>query len=165
MKERKTAGQERRHGSRAPGFTLVELVVTLTLTGLLATVVGMALVPALEGFLQARRAAATAQGAQLAMTRMVREFVQTQSNTVSVVNNRAVTFTSRHGPGDAGLEPHTISWDGEAGNALLLDGTPLAADVQEFHVACGSGAGPIDVRLRLGGAANVAYEVRVFPRN
>ncbi len=62
--------------ARPGGFTLIELVVTLILVGIMATVGGFGIVQAIQGYMLTRDNAELSQKAQLAMTRINREIVE-----------------------------------------------------------------------------------------
>lgn len=61
---------------RQRGFTLIEVIVVLTLVGLLAAMSGFGLVTVARGYLMASENAAVTQKAQLAMTRLGREIME-----------------------------------------------------------------------------------------
>lgn len=56
------------------GFTLIEMIVTLILVGIMAVVAGMGIVAATKGFLFAKDNSANSQKANLALSRLNREF-------------------------------------------------------------------------------------------
>ncbi len=58
------------------GFTLIEIMVTLVIVGILATVAGTGLVAGINGYLSAKENDAMAQKAQLAMARLSRELTE-----------------------------------------------------------------------------------------
>lgn len=60
-------------GRTQSGFTLIEMIASLALLGLLAAIFGMGLVSAVESYDFSRANAQVAQKSQMAMTRMVRE--------------------------------------------------------------------------------------------
>ena len=76
------------------GFTLIEMIASLAIVGILAAIAGLGLVQITEGFLLSRAGAESAQKAQLAMTRMVKEF--TTITDVSSGSSNSVTFDSFH---------------------------------------------------------------------
>lgn len=58
--------------NRQKGFTLIEIIVTLIVVGILASIAGMGIVPATRSYLFSRDASAMAQKAQAAYARMGR---------------------------------------------------------------------------------------------
>jgi prepilin-type N-terminal cleavage/methylation domain-containing protein len=58
------------------GFTLIEMVVTLVLVGILAALGGMGIVQAVQGYITVKENSAITQKAQLAMSRITREIVE-----------------------------------------------------------------------------------------
>jgi len=58
------------------GFTLIEIMVTLVIVGILATVAGTALVAGINGYMSAKENDAMAQKSQLAMARLSRELTE-----------------------------------------------------------------------------------------
>ncbi|HQP25955.1 MAG TPA: type II secretion system protein, partial [Smithellaceae bacterium] len=58
------------------GFTLLEVIVTLILVGILAAIGGMGIVQAVKGYMMVRQNSVTTQKAQLAMSRITRELVE-----------------------------------------------------------------------------------------
>ena len=157
------------------GFTLVEIIVSLILVGVIAALAGTALVPFLEGYFVAKDNAEITQKAQVAMARMVKEF--TLITAVSAGSNTSISFTSQHA---GGPENHTISWAGSAGDPLLLDNDTLTDAVDNFQLTyiyyTGGGtevsentwtvnSQGIQISLRMTGAAGLQYRARVFPRN
>jgi len=104
---------------RSSGFTLIEMVASLALVGILAAIAGIGLVQLTEGYLLSRSGAERAQKAQLAMMRMVKEF-----NTIVDVpagSSRSIRFDSYHA--DEALDTtrsFSLAWNGTAGDPLLL---------------------------------------------
>lgn len=164
-----------KHLINQKGFTLVEIIVSLILVGVIAAVAGMALVPFLDRYFVAKDMADVTQKAQIALARMSKEF--TVITAVSSGNNTSVSFTSQH---SGGAENHTISWAGSAGNPVLLDSDTLTDDVNNFQLVyvyyTGGGSEvventwtanskAIEARLTMAGATNLQHRVRIFPRN
>ncbi len=63
------------HGHRA-GFTLIEVVASLLIVGILGAIAGMGLVTGLRGYMQAKENGHLAQKAQIAMARIKRELLE-----------------------------------------------------------------------------------------
>jgi prepilin-type N-terminal cleavage/methylation domain-containing protein len=74
------------------GFTLIEVIVTLVLVGITAALAGMWIVSITNGYIFAKNNMDTTQKAQLAMTRLVKEFktirTVTSSSASSITYNR-----------------------------------------------------------------------------
>ena len=58
------------------GFTLIEIMVSLVLVGLIASIAGTSVITATRGYLFARENDAITQKAQLALGRLNREFIE-----------------------------------------------------------------------------------------
>ena len=67
------------------GFTLIEIMVSLVLVGLIASIAGTAVVMGTRGYLFARENDAMTQKAQLALGRLSREFIELSN--VKAVND------------------------------------------------------------------------------
>jgi len=125
------------------GFTLIEMIASLAIVGILAAIAGIGLVQITEGFLLSRAGADSAQKAQLAMTRMVKEF--TTITDVSSGSSNSITFDSFHADEAVDtIRSFRISWNGTVGEALLLTcldcpggnvTAPLADNVVAFDLA------------------------------
>ena len=153
------------------GFTLIEMILTLLLVGMIAVFAGMGIPALMNGFLLARQNAETTQKGQVAMARMVKEF--TGINGVTAATATSITFSS-YKQGVSGV--HTLAW---TGNVLTLDGDVLVDNVNAFDLGYyNSHAGPkfatwlparkqIGITLRLTGANNniIEFTDRVVPRN
>ena len=59
------------HRQAPGGFTLIEMIASLAIVGILAAIAGIGLVQFAEGYVLARSGAESAQKAQLATMRMV----------------------------------------------------------------------------------------------
>ena len=99
------------------GFTLVEIIVTLLIAGMLAAVVGVGIVNLSNGFVAARQNAAMAQKVQTAMTRIIKEL--SECTTISTIqsNSSRITFVPRREPAGS----YSFSWSGTDGDPLILD--------------------------------------------
>jgi prepilin-type N-terminal cleavage/methylation domain-containing protein len=107
------------------GFTLIEVIACLVLVGIVGAIAGMLLVQISKGFVFSKKTAATAQNAQMTMSRLVKEFSAITS--VSFGTTTSITFTR-----DPGVT-HNISWAGE-NNPLLIDTDILTDNVNLFNL-------------------------------
>ncbi len=125
------------------GFTLIEMIASLAIVSILAGIAGLGLVQITEGFLLSRVGADTAQKAQLAMTRMVKEFDHIID--VPSGSSQSITFDSFHAD-DAidTVRSFTLSWNGTAGDPLVLTcldcpggsvSEPLTDNVVQFSLS------------------------------
>jgi len=156
------------------GFTLVEILVSLLLVGIVTAVIGLSSYHMVNGFVFARKNADTLLKGQIAIARMTKELNNVKMVYAASTNGTQITFTSYR---DAGAVSHTISWAGGTAN-LLLDGIALTDQVGSFSLAyyndhTGSGAQPtwsetsriIEMNLVLTGAEGtpVVFNARVAP--
>jgi MSHA biogenesis protein MshO len=70
--------------SRSRGFSLVELVVVIVITGVIASVVGLFITGPIQGFIDQARRAELVDAAQLALTRMGRDVRGALPNSVRI---------------------------------------------------------------------------------
>lgn len=73
------------------GFTLIEVIVTLVLVGITAVLAGMWIVSIVNGYIFAKMNSDTTQKAQLAVTRLAKEFVNI--NSITSASGSAITYT------------------------------------------------------------------------
>lgn len=72
---------------RGAGFSLVELIVVIVITGIIASVVGLFITSPIQGFLDQSRRAELVGAAQIALTRMGRDLRGALPNSVRVTGN------------------------------------------------------------------------------
>ena len=97
------------------GFTLLEIVVSLVLLGIIGALAGMGFASISQGFISAKRNAETVQKGQMAITRLLDEFGSISTQAVSATTQTSITYAFNG-------ENHTISWDGVNDSTLLLNG-------------------------------------------
>jgi prepilin-type N-terminal cleavage/methylation domain-containing protein len=101
------------------GFTLIEMIASLAIVAILAAIAGIGLVQITEGFVLSRAGAETAQKAQLAMTRMIKEFDHITD--VSTGNSLSIRFDSFHADEAFDtIRSFSVSWNGTIGDDLVL---------------------------------------------
>ena len=154
------------------GFTLVELIVTLVLVGIIGTFTTLFMYTGLNGYLRAKDTAEGALKAQIALDRLSLE-LRDIDKIDAFTDNTTIDYTSVTLPGDRQITYNaladTISMDVDGNVNLLLD------DVQSFTMTAydadlnNSGDGNNEVE-----AINISFTVgeigrpfstRIFPRN
>jgi prepilin-type N-terminal cleavage/methylation domain-containing protein len=125
------------------GFTLIEMIASLAIVGILAAIAGIGLVQITEGYLLSQAGAESAQKVQLAMSRMIKEF--NYITDVSGGSSHSITFDSFHADEAVDtIRSFSISWNGTVGDPLLLTcfdcpggsvTEPLADNVASFDLS------------------------------
>jgi len=139
-------------------FSLVELIAVLTIVGLLTAGASVATVSLLEGFSRASDYADAAQKAQLALSRLVKEFAFITDTPVIANGGRSVTYTSAY-PGITAAA-RSVSWSGTVGDPLLLGADTLVDGVQSFAVSSPD-PGAINISLTLSSTGSLTYATTV----
>src|SRR4030042_134696 len=101
------------------GFTLIEVIVTLVLVGITAALAGMWIVSVANGYIFTKMNANTVQKAQLAMTRLAKEFAAIQSVNASTTNDTQITYTRADASGSQ--VSVNVSSTGNAVKILQMD--------------------------------------------
>ncbi|OQY60201.1 MAG: hypothetical protein B6245_02595 [Desulfobacteraceae bacterium 4572_88] len=102
------------------GFTLVEIIASLFIIGMIASIAGMGIVQLANGFIFSKKNAETVQKAQIVMSRLVKEL--TSDTILSSGTSIAIIFTNSRLTGS-----HQIRWD-NATKQLLFDENTAASD-------------------------------------
>ncbi len=96
------------------GFTLIEIIVSLVLVGIISAIAGMGLIQMAKGFVFARDCAATAQKAQIAMSRLEKEFSSItdvssgESDTITYDNSRDDSIVVNLVAGNLSIDEDTL---------------------------------------------------------
>ncbi|MCX6701245.1 MAG: prepilin-type N-terminal cleavage/methylation domain-containing protein [Methanomicrobiales archaeon] len=86
-----------RNMRKEAGFTLIEIIVSLILIGIMASVAGMGIVAGIRGYMFARDNADVSQKAQLAMSRLNRTFMEVLDVTTVGSSPTRVTYNRLSG--------------------------------------------------------------------
>jgi prepilin-type N-terminal cleavage/methylation domain-containing protein len=159
------------------GFTLIEVIVTLVLMGIMASLAGMWIVSVANGYVFAKMNASTAQKAQLALTRLTIEFQAIQSVDTGNTNGTQIKYSRPSAASSAVLVTVKRS---VSGTELLLNDTPLIDGVSAFTLnycnddlttcsasSWSSSSRIIEITLTLKGADDIqsTFTRRIAPRN
>jgi prepilin-type N-terminal cleavage/methylation domain-containing protein len=98
-------------------FTLIEVIVSLVLAGIIAAVAGLGLVNISQGYVFAKQNSETLQKAQIAMTRIVKELAAAEpqsgtSTAITAAGTTSVSYTRRALIGSSTFVTNTISISG-----------------------------------------------------
>jgi prepilin-type N-terminal cleavage/methylation domain-containing protein len=158
--------------SNVKAFTLIEVIVCLVLVGIMAAIAGMGLVKITEGYIFAKQNAETAQKAQIAIARIVKELSAVCPPTstsgclgITAKSDTSVTYTRLQGTAPV---TNTINLSGTTVQIQVGTGTafaPLIENVTGFTLAYLDAAGAvtatlanirrIDIALTVRGANNI----------
>lgn len=134
----RSGGRSRVSGPRAArGFTLVEVLLAVALTGVLGAALASALMVAARAAPGPNAPLARVDGASAALDELTRDL----SEAIGVEGGtaRAMAFTVPDRDGDAAAERLVYSWDGKAGSPLVrtLNDRPeeLVASVEQFSLS------------------------------
>ncbi|MEI7636486.1 MAG: type II secretion system protein [Syntrophus sp. (in: bacteria)] len=166
------------------GFTLIEIIVSLILVGIMASMAGMGIVAGVKGYLFAKDNAAVSGKAQLAMSRMSRTFMEVLD--ITTVGTSPVSVTYDRLSNDSRIT-ETLYWDttghtikiasggSASGGDILVDnvsslaltywkGTqPWVRGTDDFSLL--STVGVTLILTRPDGGTNVTLSTVITPRN
>jgi len=158
------------------GFTLIEIIVTLILVGILAVIGSIGLVNMVQGYVTTKTNAAATQKGQIALLQMTK--LMTYARTI---NNGAtpgsMTFITYDTGSPTVTTTHTLSF---SNGAVTLDNDTLIDHVQSFKFgyfdsynaaeqatwSASSKIIEVTMRLNLGpGEISPEFKTRIIPRN
>ena len=149
------------------GFTLIEVIVSLLLIGIMAVLGGMFLVAIAQGYVFSQQNNRTSLNAQLALAKMVKEIsslgIETGTITAAAVTAAGATsITYTYTDSVTGTVTHTIARNG---TQIQFDGIRLVDSVAAFALAYFDNTGTatatlanirrVDIALTLQGAGGV----------
>jgi len=157
------------------GFTLIEMITSIVLIGILATFMSMGVGKIIEGYIFTKANADTTLRAQMALTRLMKEF----SSIDQVSNGSKTSITYSYIRNGISIPSRTVSWSGTASAPLLLGGNILIENVNDFELSYhmshsdggdhnwGGAEKMIGITLKTTGASDVVsfFSIRVIPRN
>ena len=106
------------------GFTLIESVLVIIITGILASVIGIFLKPAINSYFNAQNRAALTDQADTALRRMAQDIRIAVPNSVRTPNNQCFELIPTSSGGRYRMAPDTL-WDNKNpdNKSTYLDGT------------------------------------------
>jgi prepilin-type N-terminal cleavage/methylation domain-containing protein len=155
------------------GFTLVELIVTIVLVGIIGTFTTLFMYTGLNGYLRAKDTAEGALKAQIAIDRISLELRDINQIEAFTANN-TIDYFSTALPGDrqiifdANAKTISLDVDGDINTLnILLDEVSsftMTANYVNLNNSVGNEVAAIDVSFTVGEIGR-SFDVRIFPRN
>lgn len=105
------------------GFTLIEMVIVIAITGVIATALIVFFKPAVDAYFDARNRAALTDTADTALRRMARDIRAAVSNSIRIPNNQCFELLPSSTGGRYRMAPDTIN----AGSAAIDTSTQTTA--------------------------------------
>jgi prepilin-type N-terminal cleavage/methylation domain-containing protein len=166
---------------REAGFTLIEVIVTLVLVGIMSAFAGMFITTFLEGYFTVKHNSEAAMKAQMALDRMSLELKDISpvssslSNPVSVLTtNTLITYTNSMGANRTiGFAGSNIYLATPANRTLIdnVESLQLSANYNNVYNIAANDVAYIDIGFTtrvydaLSGSKSLTFNTRIFPRN
>jgi len=144
------------------GFTLVELIASLVLAGILAVALTTFIVTAVDGFLLSKDAAEISQKAQLTLTRLRIELLDASSINTSESNANKLVFDNEYGTQTVERTTDTVALNGH----LLTNGLQESYYAENdflIYQQSTEGAWSITITLKYSNN-NTEFQTTVNPR-
>jgi len=158
---------------REAGFTLIEIVVTLVLVGILSVFAGLFMTTFLNGYFTIKNNSDAAMKAQMALDRMSLELQDispvstTVPNPISVLTpNTLITYTNSLGANRTiGFVGSNIYLSTPANNVLIdhIDSFQVNAVYGNVYNIAANDVAYIDIGFTVNGYSS--FSTRIFPRN
>ena len=149
------------------GFTLIEMVATLALAGVVLVFAAMLLETSTKVFINSKEAAEDSQKIQIAMNRLVKELTFAGAGTLVISDNgQTIQWTSKH-PDRFGATG-TVTWNGTSGSDLDFittgfQNSALLDNVSLFTVST-TAAGAVTITLKTRESDRIAHTRTFHPR-
>ena len=149
---------------REAGFTLIEIIATLLLVGMLSVFVSLFMTTFVNGYFMARNNSVTAMKAQMALDRMSLELKDMSAVSV-LTDNSLITYTNSSGTG------RTIKFVGSniylstpTDNVLIdnLQSFTLSAAYDNVYAVAANDVAYLDIGFTVSGYT--PFRTRIFPR-
>lgn len=161
--------------SRQKGFTLIEVIVSLVIIGILSTLASAGIARIIQGYVFSKDNAETALKAQIVFTRLAKEFRSMDG--VSAGTQTSLTYS--YIQEGSSITGRTLSWAGAATDPLVLGGNILTDKVNDFEMSFHNDYSDpgdhtwngteklISITLRLKGASDQisSFSTWIRPRN
>jgi prepilin-type N-terminal cleavage/methylation domain-containing protein len=141
------------------GFTMIEVIVSLILIGIMAAMAGMFLVGITQGYVFSQQNNTTSMKAQVAMTKMVKEISLGTITSTPTATSISYSYTD---PVTSTTANHTIAL---SGTQIQFDNIPLVDNVKAFGLTYYDATGVatatpanirrVDINLSLQGAQGI----------
>jgi prepilin-type N-terminal cleavage/methylation domain-containing protein len=147
------------------GFTLIEIILTLVLIGILSVFAGLFMTSFLSSYTLVKNNSDTAMKAQMAMNRISMELKEV-SAVSAITANSLITYTNPSGAGRTIKRVGSNLFLSTPTDNILIDGVQafqLSATYRNVYNIAADDVAFIDVGFTIAGTP--AFSVRIFPRN
>jgi prepilin-type N-terminal cleavage/methylation domain-containing protein len=149
---------------RQAGFTLIEIILTLILIGILSVFAGLFMTSFISSYSLVRSNSDTAMKAQMAMDRISMELRDVSAVTALTVDS-LITYTNPQGAGRTIRQVGSNIFLSTPTNNILLDGVQafqLSATYRNVYNIAANDMAFIDIGFTIAGTP--AFSTRIFPR-
>lgn len=150
---------------REAGFTLIEIILTLVLIGIMSVFAGLFMTSFLSSYTLVKSNSDTAMKAQMAMNRISMELKEV-SAVSAITTNSLITYTNPSGAGRTIKRVGSNLFLSTPTDNILIDGVQafqLSATYRNVYNIAADDVAFIDVGFTVTGVP--AFSVRIFPRN